>query len=98
MKRYGKLILLLACSLLAQRASAEEISISYTASTLTFLAGRVAIAQGFFRQENVDVKFVQVRTAALTPALANCCLQPGAQRSGRFYIGAGKSRPLRRSI
>lgn len=52
-------------------SGAEEISLSYTASTLTFLAGRVAIDQGFFRQENLDVKFVQVRTAALTPAIAN---------------------------
>jgi ABC-type nitrate/sulfonate/bicarbonate transport system substrate-binding protein len=51
--------------------SAEEVSMSYTASTLTFLAGRIAIDQGYFRQENLDVKFVQMRTAALAPALAN---------------------------
>jgi ABC-type nitrate/sulfonate/bicarbonate transport system substrate-binding protein len=49
----------------------EEIAMSYTASTLTFLAGRIAIDQGYFRQENLDVKFVQMRTAALAPALAN---------------------------
>jgi len=63
------LSLLLAGSI--RSSGAEEISLSYTASTLTFLAGRVAIDQGFFRQENLDVKFVQVRSAALTPALAN---------------------------
>ena len=52
-------------------AKAEEISLSYTASTLTFLAGRIAADQGFFRQEGLDVKFVQMRTAALIPALTN---------------------------
>jgi NitT/TauT family transport system substrate-binding protein len=64
-------ILLLSLALLINRASAEEISLSYTASTLTFLAGRVAADQGFFRQEGLDVKFVQIRTAALIPALTN---------------------------
>jgi ABC-type nitrate/sulfonate/bicarbonate transport system substrate-binding protein len=50
---------------------AEEITLSYTASTLTFLPGRIAVDQGFFRQEGLDVKFIQMRTAALIPALAN---------------------------
>jgi ABC-type nitrate/sulfonate/bicarbonate transport system substrate-binding protein len=50
---------------------AEEVTLSYTASTLTFLPGRVAVDQGFFRQEGLDVKFIQMRTAALIPALAN---------------------------
>jgi ABC-type nitrate/sulfonate/bicarbonate transport system substrate-binding protein len=50
---------------------AEEVTLSYTASTLTFLAGKVAIDQGFFRQEGLEVKFVQMRAAALMPALAN---------------------------
>jgi len=70
-KNFRLLVVLLGWFCLPQRSGAEEISLSYTASTLTFLAGRVAIDQGFFRQENLDVKFVQVRTAALTPALAN---------------------------
>jgi len=72
MKNY-RFILLLAMLFAGsfRSSAAEEISLSYTASTLTFLAGRVAIDQGLFRQENLDVKFVQVRSAALTPALAN---------------------------
>jgi ABC-type nitrate/sulfonate/bicarbonate transport system substrate-binding protein len=52
-------------------ATAEEITLSYTASTLTFLAGKVAFDQNFFRQEGLDVKFIQMRTAANIPALAN---------------------------
>lgn len=52
-------------------SGAEEVTLSYTASTLTFLPGRVAVDQGFFRQEGLDVKFIQMRTAALIPALAN---------------------------
>lgn len=67
--RFASALLLLA--LLIDPAKAEEISLSYTASTLTFVAGRVANDQGFFRQEGLDVKFVQIRTAALVPALAN---------------------------
>jgi ABC-type nitrate/sulfonate/bicarbonate transport system substrate-binding protein len=50
---------------------AEEVSLSYTATTMTFLAGKVAVDQGFFRQEGLDVKFIQMRTAASIPALAN---------------------------
>jgi ABC-type nitrate/sulfonate/bicarbonate transport system substrate-binding protein len=64
-------ILLLALVTAIHSANTEEISLSYTASTLTFLAGRVAVDQGFFRQEGLDVKFVQMRTAALIPALTN---------------------------
>ncbi len=71
MKRLWFAISLLSLPLLISSAKAEEISLSYTASTLTFLAGRVANDQGFFRQEGLDVKFVQIRTAALVPALAN---------------------------
>jgi NitT/TauT family transport system substrate-binding protein len=61
----------LSAGIYAPPGGAEEVSLSYTASTLTFLAGRVAVDQGFFRQEGLDVKFIQVRTAALIPALAN---------------------------
>src|ERR1041384_7967379 len=64
-------IALLFLFLTVTAAKAEEITLSYTASTLTFLAGRVATDQGFFRQEGLDVKFVQMRTAALVPALSN---------------------------
>jgi ABC-type nitrate/sulfonate/bicarbonate transport system substrate-binding protein len=71
LKRHFFVILLLSVVLLIKTANAEEITLSYTASTLTFLAGRVANDQGFFRQEGLDVKFVQMRTVALAPALAN---------------------------
>lgn len=71
MNRLRFVILLLSLALLIKPANAEEISLSYTASTLTFLAGRVAVDQGFFRQEGLEVKFVQMRTAALIPALTN---------------------------
>lgn len=71
MKTLRLTILLLALVTAIRSANAEEISLSYTASTLTFLAGRVAVDEGFFRQEGLDVKFVQMRTAALIPALTN---------------------------
>jgi ABC-type nitrate/sulfonate/bicarbonate transport system substrate-binding protein len=51
--------------------NAETVTLSYTATTLTFLPGRVAVDQGFFRQEGLDVRLIQMRTAALIPALAN---------------------------
>jgi ABC-type nitrate/sulfonate/bicarbonate transport system substrate-binding protein len=56
---------------ITRAANAEEVTLSYTASTLTFLAGRIALDQNFFRQEGLDVKFIQMRTAANIPALAN---------------------------
>lgn len=71
MPRLSFTISLLAFILVSNPLKAEEVSLSYTASTLTFLAGKIAIDQNYFRQENLDVKFVQMRTVALTPALAN---------------------------
>lgn len=65
------LVLLICSASMPAPSRAEEVTLSYTASTLTFLAGRVAVDQGFFRQEGLDVKFIQMRTAALIPALAN---------------------------
>lgn len=56
---------------ITRAAKAEEVTLSYTASTLTFLAGKIALDQNFFRQEGLDVKFIQMRTAANIPALAN---------------------------
>jgi ABC-type nitrate/sulfonate/bicarbonate transport system substrate-binding protein len=63
--------ILISSALKPSASRAEEVTLSYTASTLTFLPGRVAVDQGFFRQEGLDVKFIQMRTAALIPALAN---------------------------
>jgi len=71
LKKYSFAIALLFLVLSVTAVKAEEITLSYTASTLTFLAGRVATDQGFFRQEGLDVKLVQMRTAALVPALSN---------------------------
>lgn len=71
MKRFHCTIVFLSLIFVFRPAQAEEISLSYTASTLTFLAGRIAADQDFFRQEGLDVKFVQMRTAALIPALTN---------------------------
>jgi ABC-type nitrate/sulfonate/bicarbonate transport system substrate-binding protein len=62
---------LLSIDFVSSQAKAEEVTLSYTASTLTFLAGRVALDQNFFRQEGLDVKFIQMKTAANVPALAN---------------------------
>jgi len=52
-------------------AHADEVTLSYTASTLTFLPAKIALDQKFFRQEGLDVKLIQMRTAAAIPALAN---------------------------
>ena len=64
-------LVLLLLSIEALPTTAEEVTLSYTASTLTFLPGRIALDQGYFRDEGLDVKFVQMRTAALVPALSN---------------------------
>lgn len=71
MKTLGMALLVLALIGSSRVAETEEVSLSYTASTLTFLAGRIAADHGFFRQEGLDVKFVQMRSAALVPALTN---------------------------
>ncbi len=49
----------------------ERVTLSYTATTLSFLVGKVAVERGLFRDEGLDVGFVQVRPPVVPVALSN---------------------------
>jgi NitT/TauT family transport system substrate-binding protein len=58
-------------SLIGCRASdaAEKITISYSSRTYAFLPAQVAVAKGFFKDENLDPVLIQMRSQVTVPAL-----------------------------
>ena len=55
----------------AAQPALEEVIIGYPSRSLTELPTHVALKQGFFRQEGLDVKLVQARSNILAAALAS---------------------------
>lgn len=49
--------------------AAEKITISYSSRTYAFLPGQVAVAKGFFRDENLEPVLIQMRSQVTVPAL-----------------------------
>lgn len=58
-------------SVLASSASAavEKITVSYSSRTYAFLPAQVAVAKGFFKDENLDPVLIQMRSQVTVPAL-----------------------------
>src|SRR5262245_30480698 len=58
-------------SFLASSASAavEKIMVSYSSRTYAFLPAQVAVAKGFFKDENLDPVLIQMRSQVTVPAL-----------------------------
>ena len=49
--------------------AAEKITISYSSRTYAFLPGQVAVARGFFKDENLEPVLIQMRSQVTVPAL-----------------------------
>ena len=49
--------------------AAEKITISYSSRTYAFLPAQVAVAKGFFKDENLDPILIQMRSQVTVPAL-----------------------------
>lgn len=49
--------------------AAERIMISYSSRTYAFLPAQVAVAKGFFKDENLDPVLIQMRSQVTVPAL-----------------------------
>ena len=77
-----------------QRALAEEVVASYAGPTITFLPGGVARERGFFREQNLDVKFLLTRTEADRAALASGDLDY-TLRAGSTFLSAARGLPVR---
>ena len=48
---------------------AEKITVSYSSRTYAFLPAQVAVAKGFFKDENLDPVLIQMRSQVTVPAL-----------------------------
>jgi NitT/TauT family transport system substrate-binding protein len=55
----------------AAQAALEEVIVGYPSRSLTELPTHVALKQGFFKTEGLEVKFVQARSNILAAALAS---------------------------
>jgi len=49
--------------------AAEKITVSYSSRTYAFLPAQVAVAKGFFKDENLDPVLIQMRSQVTVPAL-----------------------------
>ena len=49
--------------------AAENITVSYSSRTYAFLPAQVAVAKGFFKDENLDPLLIQMRSQVTVPAL-----------------------------
>src|SRR5437870_10730716 len=49
--------------------AAEKITVSYSSRTYAFLPAQVAVAKGFFKDENLDPLLIQMRSQVTVPAL-----------------------------
>lgn len=48
---------------------AEKITVSYSSRTYAFLPAQIAVAKGFFKDENLDPVLIQMRSQVTVPAL-----------------------------
>jgi ABC-type nitrate/sulfonate/bicarbonate transport system substrate-binding protein len=49
--------------------AADKITVSYSSRTYAFLPAQVAVAKGFFKDENLDPVLIQMRSQVTVPAL-----------------------------
>lgn len=63
-------IIVLLCSFAASAVfAADRVIISYSSRSYAFLPAQVAIAKGFFKDENLDPLLIQMRSQVTVPAL-----------------------------
>jgi NitT/TauT family transport system substrate-binding protein len=67
---FGKLIFAAISIFVAIPAcAADKINVSYSSRSYAFLPAQVAVARGFFRDENIDPLLIQMRSQVTVPAL-----------------------------
>ncbi len=61
---------ILSCAIaLCESAAADKVIISYSSRSYAFLPAQVAVAKGFFKDENLDPLLIQMRSQVTVPAL-----------------------------
>jgi ABC-type nitrate/sulfonate/bicarbonate transport system substrate-binding protein len=54
--------------------AAEKITVCYSSRTYAFLPAQVAVAKGFFKDQNLDPQVIQMRSQVTVPALLRDCV------------------------
>src|SRR5262245_39194397 len=60
---------LFAIALAAPARGAEKVVISYSSRSYAFLPAQVAVAKGYFKDENLEPLLIQMRSQVTVPAL-----------------------------
>jgi ABC-type nitrate/sulfonate/bicarbonate transport system substrate-binding protein len=70
LKSIISLLSVLFCVLASSASAAvEKITVSYSSRTYAFLPAQVAVAKGFFKDENLGPVLIQMRSQVTVPAL-----------------------------
>ena len=72
----------------------EDVTVSYTGPSMFFLSAEVARQRGFFRGQNLDIKFLVTRTEADRAALVSANIDY-TLRAGSTLLSAGRGLPVR---
>src|SRR5215471_19422795 len=93
----GALLPLLAILWLAEPPvglALDEVTVSTTGASIFFLPAEVARQQGFFREQNLDIKYLVTRTEADRAALASGNIDY-TLRAGSTILSAARGLPVR---
>ena len=73
--RVGRLVAisfgLLCCVGNSSIEAADKVVVSYSSQSYAFLPAQVAVARGFFKDENLEPLLIQMRSQVTVPALMN---------------------------
>jgi len=72
----------------------DEVIVSTTGASIFFLPAEVARQQGFFREQNLDIKYLVTRTEADRAALASANIDY-TLRAGSTMLSAARGLPVR---
>jgi NitT/TauT family transport system substrate-binding protein len=72
----------------------EELLISYAGPSITFLPAEIARQQGFFREQNLDVKLLLTRSEVDRAALASGNIDY-TLRAGSTFVSAARGLPVK---
>ncbi|MGZ8427616.1 MAG: hypothetical protein ACXWYD_21930, partial [Candidatus Binatia bacterium] len=70
MKNRSNILALIVVVLLSVPAlAADKVIISYSSRSYAFLPAQIAVAKGFFKEENLEPLLIQMRSQVTVPAL-----------------------------
>ena len=67
--RLNPFVLVLALLFSASALGADKVIISYSSRSYAFLPAQIAVARGFFKDDNLEPLLIQMRSQVTVPAL-----------------------------